>query len=65
MKKLIAEFSKDTKLFYFDEKIDELVSTFPKGISVVIKVDTLQDKFVTTLFPNPNLNFNERKVWEV
>jgi len=65
MKKLIAEFAKDTKLFYFDKKIDELVSTFPKGISVVIKIDTLQDKFITTIFPNPNLNSNERKVWEV
>ena len=65
MKKLIAEFAKDTKLFYFDKKIDELVSTFPKGISIVIKIDTLQDKFITTLFPNPNLNSNERKVWKV
>ena len=43
----------------------KLVSTFPKGMSVVIKIDTLQDKFITTLFPNPNLNSNERKVWEV
>ena len=65
MKKLIAEFAKDTKLFYFDEKIDELVSTFPKEVSVVIKIDTLKDKFIATLFPNPDLNSNERKVWEV
>ena len=65
MKKLIAEFAKDTKLFFFDDKIDELVSTFPKSISVVIKIDTLQDKFIATLFPNPDNNSNERKVWEV
>jgi len=65
MKKLIAEFAKDTKLFYFDEKIDELVSTFPKEVSVVIKIDTLKDKFIATLFPNPDLYSNERKVWEV
>ena len=65
MNKLIAEFAKDTKLFYFDKKIDELVSTFPKGVSVVIKIDMLKDKFKATLFSNPNLNSNERKVWEV
>ena len=65
MKKLVAEFAKDTKLFFFDDKIDELVSIFPKGMSVVIKIDTFKDKFIATLFPNPDLNSNERKVWEV
>ena len=65
MKKLIAEFAKDTKLFFFDDKINELVSTFPKGVSVVIKIDNLKDKFIATLFPNPDLNSNDRKVWEV
>lgn len=65
MKKLIAEFDKDVKLFYFDNKIDELVSTFPRGVSVVIKIETLKDKFITTLFPNPYLNANERKIWKI
>jgi len=65
MKKLIAEFDKDVKLFYFDNKIDELVSTFPRGVSVVIKIETLKDKFITTLFPNPDLNANERKIWKI
>ena len=65
MKKLIAEFDKDVKLFYFDHKIDELVSTFPRGVSVVIKIETLKDKFITTLFPNPDLNANERKIWKI
>ena len=64
MKKLIAEFAKDTKLFFFDDKINELVSTFPKGVSVVIKIDNLKDKFIATLFPNPDLNSNDTKVWE-
>ena len=44
MKKLIAEFDKDITLFNFDDKIDELVATFPKDISVMIKVETLKDK---------------------
>lgn len=65
MKKLIVEFDKDVKLFYFDNKIDELVSTFPRGVSVVIKIETLKDKFITTLFPNPDLNANERKIWKI
>jgi hypothetical protein len=65
LQKLTAEFAKDTKLFFFDDKIDELVSTFPKDISVVIKIDTLHDKFIATLLPNPDINSNERKVWEV
>jgi len=65
MKKLIAEFEKNITLFKFDDKIDELVSTFPKGVSVIIKIDTLKDKFIATLFPNPDINSNERKVWEV
>ena len=65
MKKLIAEFDKDVKLFYFDNKIDELVSTFPRGVSVVIKIETLKDKFISTLFPNPDLNANERKIWKI
>ena len=65
MKKLIAEFDKDITLFNFDDKIDELVETFPKGTSVVIKVDTLKDKSIATLWPNPDPNVLERKVWQV
>jgi len=65
MNKLIVEFDKDITLFNFDDKIDELVETFPKGISVVIKVDTLKDKSIATLWPNPDPNVLERKVWQV
>ena len=65
MKKLIAEFDKDITLFNFDDKIDELVETFPEGTSVVIKVDTLKDKSIATLWPNPDPNVLERKVWQV
>ena len=65
MKKLIAEFEKNITLFKFDDKIDELVSTFPKRVSVMIKIDTLKDRFIATLFPNPDVNSNERKVWDV
>lgn len=65
MKKLIAEFDKDITLFNFDDKIDKLVETFPKNISIMIKVETLKDKSVATLWPNPDINSNERKVWQV
>ena len=65
MKKIIAEFEKNITLFKFDDKIDELVSTFPKRVSVMIKIDTLKDRFIATLFPNPDVNSNERKVWDV
>lgn len=65
MKKLIAEFDKDITLFNFDDKIDELVQTFPKGKSVIIKVDTSNGKSVATLEVNPDQNSLERKVWEV
>ena len=65
MKKLIAEFDKDITLFNFDDKIDELVATFPKDISVMIKVEALKDKSLATLWPNPDPNANERKVWEI
>ena len=65
MKKVTVEFDKDITLFNFDDKIDELVETFPKGISVVIKVDTLKDKSIATLWPNPDPNVLERKVWQV
>ena len=65
MKKLIAEFEKDITLFNFDDKIDELVETFPKGKSVLIKVDTSESKSVATLEINPDQNSFERKVWLV
>ena len=65
MKKLIAEFDKDITLFNFDDKIDELVETFPKGKSVLIKVDTSKGKSVATLEVNPDQNSLERKVWQV
>ena len=65
MKKLIAEFDKDITLFNFDDKIDELVETFPKGISIVVKVENLKDKSIATLSPNPDPNVLERKVWQV
>ena len=65
MKKLIAEFEKDITLFNFDDKIDELVETFPKGISIVVKVENLKDKSIATLSPNPDPNVLERKVWQV
>lgn len=65
MKKLIAEFDKDITLFNFDDKIDELVATFPKDVSVMIKVETLKDKSVATLWPNPDPSAYERKVWEI
>lgn len=65
MNKLIVEFDKDITLFNFDDKIDELVETFPKGISIIIKVDTLKDKSIATLWPNPDPNVLERKVWQV
>ena len=65
MKKIIAEFDKNVTLFNFDDKIDELVETFPKGISVVIKVDASKNKSIATLWPNPDPNVLERKVWQV
>ena len=65
MRKLIAEFDKDITLFNFDDKIDELVETFPKGMSIVVKVETLEDKSVATLWPNPDSNAYERKVWQI
>lgn len=65
MKKLIAEFQKDITLLNFDNKIDELVETFPKGQSVLIKVDTSESKSVATLEINPDQNSFERKVWEI
>ena len=65
IKKLIAEFDRDITLFNFDDKIDELVETFPKGMSIVVKVETLEDKSVATLWSNPDSNAYERKVWQV
>ena len=65
IKRLTAEFDKDITLFKFDDKIDELVETFPKGKSVLIKVDTSQGKSVATLEINPDQNSFERKVWLV
>ena len=65
MKKLIAEFEKDITLFNFDNKIGELVETFPKGKSILIKVDTSKGKSVATLEVNPDQNSFERKVWDL
>lgn len=65
MNKLIVEFDRNISLFNFDDKIDELVAIFPKNTSVIIKVETLKDKSVATLWPNPDINSNEKKVWQV
>jgi hypothetical protein len=65
IKKLTAEFDKDITLFKFDDKIDELVEIFPKGKSVLIKVDTSEGKSVATLEVNPDQNALQRKVWLV
>ena len=65
MNKLTVEFDRNISLFNFDDKIDELVAIFPKNTSVIIKVETLKDKSVATLWPNPDINSNERKVWQV
>ena len=65
MNKLIVEFDRNISLFNFDDKIDELVAIFPKNTSVIIKIKTLKDKSVATLWPNPDINSNERKVWQV
>ena len=65
MKKLIAEFDKNISLFKFDDKINELMSVFPKDLSVLIRVSSLKDKILATLSLNPDINSIERKVWEI
>lgn len=65
MKKLIAEFDRNITLFNFDNKIDELVETFPKEKSVIININFTKDKSIATLYTNPNEKALERKVWKI
>ena len=65
MKKLIAEFDRNITLFNFDNKIDELVETFPKEKSVIININFTNDKSIATLYTNPNEKALERKVWKI
>lgn len=65
MKKIIVEFEKNIKLVEFDNKINKLVETFPKEISVIINVDISNDKPIATISINPDKNALERKVWEI
>ena len=65
IKKIKVEFEKDVGLKYFDEKIDRLLSVFPLEMPVIITVDTLKDKSIATLCPNPDQSALERKVWEI
>ena len=59
------EFDKNMTLFNFDNKIDKFVETFPKEISVLIKVKNLKNKSLAILSPNPDQNVIERKVWKI
>lgn len=65
MNKLIVEFDKDFTLQEFDDKIDFLVETFPKQMSIVIKVENHKDKSVATFWPNTDTKSKERKVWQI
>ncbi|MCI5053563.1 MAG: hypothetical protein MRY23_01920 [Pelagibacteraceae bacterium] len=65
MKKLIVEFENSISLKEFDDNIDLLVETFPKQMSIVIKVENHKDKSVATLWPNTDTKSKERKVWQI